>query len=52
MPRQLCFRGRQLAAVELCDYDLYVEPELVDFAGNDLIYMDASGAAAIISFEQ
>ena len=44
--------GRQLAAVELCDYDLYVEPELVDFAGNDLIYMDASGAAAIISFEQ
>ena len=42
---------RQLACVELCGAGLMIEPELVDFSGGELFYMDASGAAYRIEFK-
>lgn len=41
---------KQLAAVELCKFDLFVEPELIDFADDILYYMDASGAVYTFEF--
>ena len=42
---------RQLACVELCGVGLMTEPELVDFYGDDLLYMDASGAVYKFDFK-
>jgi len=43
---------KQLACVELCSIGLFVEPELIDFADEKLIYMDASGAVYNIEFRE
>ena len=42
---------KQLACVELTRFGLLIEPELIDFSGGDLLYMDASGAAYRIEFK-
>lgn len=44
-------KKKRLACVELCGYGLMIEPELIDFYGDRLIYMDASGAAYRIEFK-
>lgn len=44
------YARKQLACVELTRFGLLTEPELVDFSGDELIYMDASGAAYRIDF--
>ena len=46
-------RGQKLlSTVELHSFGLSIEPELIDFYGDDLYYMDSSGAVYTIVFEQ
>lgn len=41
---------RQAADIDLTALGLYTEPELIDFAGDTLYYMDASGAVYTFEF--
>ena len=41
---------KQLALIELADFGLTVEPEMIDFEGDELYYMDGSGAVNRIEF--
>lgn len=41
---------KQLAYIELADFNLTIEPEMIDFEGDTLYYMDASGEVNIIEF--
>lgn len=41
---------KQLAYIELADFGLEIEPEMIDFEGDTLYYMDASGVVNSIEF--
>lgn len=41
---------RQLAFIELADFGLLVEPEMIDFDGDRIVYMDGSGMVYEIDF--
>jgi len=41
---------KQLECIELAEFGLVVEPEMIDFEGNTLYYMDGSGTVCTIEF--
>ena len=44
--------GKQLQYFDLCALGKMLEPEMMDFAGDTLYYMDVEGNAYAVSFEE